>query len=1080
MNKKYNDKDIIITNPGEAGALQWANAGWDALSSTNGVAVYYNPTTHEYATGLYPSDPHPYTGYVRLENGSTIYVTDGWPPTSSGGISKQEYESQTAEIDQLQQQIDNYKNTWTSPQDLADNYTPNSIVNSQYTPNSTVKKDYTPNSDVSANYTPNSTYDSLQSKYNTATKNLSTDNNTIQTDTTQINALETQIKGNQKVVSDANNQQSSLQTAVANAQGQVISAQNQINSLQQQIQKLKQENNTLSNKLSSANTKSSITVNSGTTVDTSPTILTVPIFQQFTTNYYLSGNTSNAYYAATMVKRLPSIIANVEVNLNAMLNGRLYERYTPGAVVFKGWGSLSPQVEEQTLYQCITECVEYRLITQQYVNLTNSYSGMVNGQNNYQTQNNNVIGLRQDIQAKLSLLGLYANVLLGKKVPKSTEYQIDHDGFNSINFGNLQQWYGLIQNTAWNFTKPISFQGGMSFQGQVTFNNDVTLRNSITVPTVNATSGTFSNSVSTSTFTANNLQLNITNTNIPYVTMLNGVNGTQPSVSFMVGSRAVDRYSSLGKISNSIPIVPGAPTVDDKGTQTAPNKVTVYHHGKSTTPDVNKWTAPMHTTTAVEINQVLPPTSASPLNTFDVYASTINLWGEQINTTGNWTFSGNTTLKNATIEGDLNLNTSTTPNFTNGLNVSGGSGVNISGPLTLTDNITQPDSDGTYPDGWTNVLGPTSIYSLNSPNGNISTLITSMYEWNSLNNTLTTSTFNVSEYLAQESSNNYTNSYIENTPWTNLTDQIGTVNARIINSYGGCNFLVEQVVYDMYDLSQASNIPGYMHPLGDGDAYVNLQTLFLHTFGNGDLTNGYSYQFNVDWNKDLGLQTPLSSGFRNVEVDSTRFTVYIAGYDIVEPTDYMNMRLENASYNGNPFPSGVIARMVRQQQTVNNTLFRFNISVPVAVDNRQPDDSMFLHGAIDISAGTVIPRYLICAFTIRYWMRLIGGTSTTTSSFSTPSPTPQAIPQIITPSSTASGGAPMPYEPLYITFQQQLASMKQNIESNNVSPTTAQLKQFISIVNQYNSLVKQGEQNSEAMNNLYNNTWKSFMSSINN
>lgn len=103
-------------------------------------------------------------------------------------------------------------------------------------------------------------------------------------------------------------------------------------------------------------------------------------------------------------------------------------------------------------------------------------------------------------------------------------------------------------------------------------------------------------------------------------------------------------------------------------------------------------------------------------------------------------------------------------------------------------------------------------------------------------------------------------------------------------------------------------------------------------------------------------------------------------------------------------------------------------------------------------------------------MRLIGGTSTTTSSFSTPSPTPQAIPQIIPPSSTASGGAPMPYEPLYITFQQQLASMKQNIESNNVSPTTAQLKQFISIVNQYNSLVKQGEQNSEAMNNLYNNT----------
>ena len=813
----------------------------------------------------------------------------------------------------------------------------------------------------------------LQQDINTITANdktiISDYNKVSQTneqDTDTITTLRNQIASNQTQVSNAQISLTQSEVQTAEAEGAEQYTQKQVIALQKQVQQLQNQNQAL--------TKNAINVNG--TVQTAPTILTVPTFQHFTTNYYLAGNSQNQYYTATLVKRLPSIISNVEVNLNAMLNGRLYERYTPGAVVFKGWGSLTPQVEEQTLYQCLTECVEYRLITQQYVNLTNSYSGMVNGQNNYQTQNNNVIGLRQDIQAKLSLLGLYANVLLGKKVPKSTEYQKEDDGFNTINFGNLQQWYGLIQNTAWNFTKPISFQGGMSFQGQVTFNNDVTLSDSITVPTINSTSGVFSNSLSASTFTGNNLMLEVINTKTPYVSMTSTANG-HPCVSFMVGGQSNASVNNLGNTFNTF-----SPTTPHSSfpPKTVPSNSTITHTGKVTTPSTPSWTPKVHETN-LEVTEttISPPSGASPLQEFSVYASTLNLWGSQINTTGNWTFTGNTTLKNATIEGDFNLNSSNTPTFSNGLTVSGG--MTLNGGLTMSGTIDQTNADSGIQEA-VNTLGYTNIFNLTSPVGTINNLNTGMFWWNwPANNTLTTSTFNISEYLGQESDNNYTNSYVEGTSFSTLSDQVGSINARIINSYGGTNFLVEQVVYDIYDLSQASSIPGYMHPLGDGDAYVNLQTLFLHTFGNGDLTNGYSYQFNVDWNKDLGLTTPLTNISRNVEVDSTRFTVYITGNDLgLTPITYMNVRLENASYTCNPFPSGVIARMVRQQQQVNNTLFRFNISVPVAVDNRQPDDSMFLHGAIDISAGVETPRYLMCAFTIRYWMRLLGSIPTTTTS----------------------------------------------------------------------------------------------------
>ena len=151
----------------------------------------------------------------------------------------------------------------------------------------------------------------------------------------------------------------------------------------------------------------------------SNTILQVSDFENLTSNYYLSTLSSGTYYSSTTLSRLPSVISNVEVNLNAMLNGRLYKRYPPGNVQYNGYNGLTPQVEKQTLLQALTECVEYKLITQQYVNLNNTYSGTVNGSNNYQTQNNNVIGLRQDITAKLTLLGLYASILLGDKKPKS-------------------------------------------------------------------------------------------------------------------------------------------------------------------------------------------------------------------------------------------------------------------------------------------------------------------------------------------------------------------------------------------------------------------------------------------------------------------------------------------------------------------------------------------------------------------------------------------------------------------------------------------------------------------------------------
>lgn len=162
-----------------------------------------------------------------------------------------------------------------------------------------------------------------------------------------------------------------------------------------------------------------------------------------------------------------------------MLNGRLYKRYPPTNLQFNGVNSLTPQVEEETLMQCLTECVEYKLLTQQYVNLNNNYSGNINGQNNYNTRNSNAIGLRQDIQAKLSVLGLYANIIVGEKKPEGVIKSYSNGGYLTV--AQLQEIGNYLQNTALQFSQPISFNGGINTSNTINCND-------LNATTVNASS----------------------------------------------------------------------------------------------------------------------------------------------------------------------------------------------------------------------------------------------------------------------------------------------------------------------------------------------------------------------------------------------------------------------------------------------------------------------------------------------------------------------------------------------------------------------------------------------------------------
>lgn len=131
-------------------------------------------------------------------------------------------------------------------------------------------------------------------------------------------------------------------------------------------------------------------------------ILTVDLFNQYSDNYFLSNNAPNNILNGSVRKTLPQTIINTETSLNAMLNGRLYQKYSPsGNIQFKD------TTEQNTLYSALTECVLYRIQTGEYINLHNTYSGNVNGTNNFSSGNSNVIGLRNDIRDKLVFLGLY-------------------------------------------------------------------------------------------------------------------------------------------------------------------------------------------------------------------------------------------------------------------------------------------------------------------------------------------------------------------------------------------------------------------------------------------------------------------------------------------------------------------------------------------------------------------------------------------------------------------------------------------------------------------------------------------------
>ena len=139
------------------------------------------------------------------------------------------------------------------------------------------------------------------------------------------------------------------------------------------------------------------------------TILTTAIFQQYCDDYFLGANAPKNILNAHIQQQLPTIIRNVEVSLNAMVNGRLYQMFPPANVVFNGTANLTAESQEITLYSMLTEAVLYKLKTGSFVNVNNSFSGNVNGNNNFSTSNSNVVGLRNDIRDKLVQLGLYKN-----------------------------------------------------------------------------------------------------------------------------------------------------------------------------------------------------------------------------------------------------------------------------------------------------------------------------------------------------------------------------------------------------------------------------------------------------------------------------------------------------------------------------------------------------------------------------------------------------------------------------------------------------------------------------------------------
>lgn len=183
-------------------------------------------------------------------------------------------------------------------------------------------------------------------------------------------------------------------------------------------------------------------------------ILTVQLFNQYSDNYFLSNNAPNNILNGAVRKTLPQTIINTETSLNAMLNGRLYQKYSPtGNIQFKD------TTEQNTLYSALTECVLYRIQTGEYINLHNTYNGNITGTNNFSSGNSNVIGLRNDIRDKLVYLGLYQSGSFTNATLPSIQNTINP------NILTAAQWSAILNQLA--SAKTITFNGTVNLNGSV-------------------------------------------------------------------------------------------------------------------------------------------------------------------------------------------------------------------------------------------------------------------------------------------------------------------------------------------------------------------------------------------------------------------------------------------------------------------------------------------------------------------------------------------------------------------------------------------------------------------------------------
>lgn len=183
-------------------------------------------------------------------------------------------------------------------------------------------------------------------------------------------------------------------------------------------------------------------------------ILTVDLFNQYSDNYFLSNNAPNNILNGSVRKTLPQTITNTETSLNAMLNGRLYQKYSPSGNI-----QFTNTTEQNTLYSALTECVLYRIQTGEYINLHTSYTGNITGTNNFSSGNSNVIGLRNDIRDKLVYLGLYQSGSFTNANLPSTSNLTSNTTITAA------QWSLILSNLA--SAKTLTFNGTVNLNGTV-------------------------------------------------------------------------------------------------------------------------------------------------------------------------------------------------------------------------------------------------------------------------------------------------------------------------------------------------------------------------------------------------------------------------------------------------------------------------------------------------------------------------------------------------------------------------------------------------------------------------------------